>query len=298
MKRMALLTPLLFAAALSFALGAGEGGDFEYDGIREIEVVAGTFSVDVQGVRGRNTSLEVRNESDNYRVLHTRSGDQLEIWVERKFSFLSRSHRGEIVLLVPVDTDLRVRTSTGSVDIRNITSDRLSVDTTTGRVTLEEISASMSVDTSTGAVEVLDSAGRFDIKSTTGRIELLRATGDVVAESSTGRHSYEDLIGDLRVRSTTGRIEIDGMQGTLDLRTSTGGQDGRGIVLTGDSSFESSTGRIRMDFVGSIEQLEFDLRSTTGSLRVGREESQRQLYLGGTGFTIRGKSSTGSQEYF
>jgi hypothetical protein len=88
------------------------------------------------------------------------------------------------------------------------------------------------------------------------------------------------------------------MQGTLDLDTSTGSQEGRDIVLTGDSSFESSTGSITMDFAGSLEQLEFDLRSTTGSLRVGREASQRQLYLGGTGFTIRGKSSTGSQEYY
>ena len=221
MKRIVVLAPFLLAAALSFALGTGEGGDFEYDGIREIEIAAGTFAVDAQGTRGRTTSLEVRNDSDNFRVLHTRSGDRLEIWVERKFSFFDRSHRGELVLLVPRDTDLRIRTSTGSVDIRNITSDRLSVDTTTGDITLEEISTSMSVETSTGAVEILDSAGRFDIKSTTGEIELLRATGDVVAESSTGDHSYHDLIGDLLARSTTGRIEIDGMQGTLDLRTST-----------------------------------------------------------------------------
>ncbi len=298
MKRTAILIPLVLAAALSFALGTGEGGDFEYDGIREIEIVAGTFAVDVQGTRGRTTSLEVRNESSNFEVLHARSGDRLEIWVERKFSLLNRPHRGELLLLVPGDAELQIRTSTGRVDVRNITSEQLSVDTTTGRITLEEISASMYVETSTGAIEILDSAGRFDITSTTGEIELRRATGDVVAESSTGHHSYQDLIGDLVARSTTGRIEIDGMQGTLDLRTSTGGQDGRGIVLTGDSSFESSTGRIKMDFAGSVEQLEFDLRSTTGSLRVGREESQRQLYLGGTGFTIRGKSSTGSQEYF
>ncbi|MEE8440719.1 MAG: DUF4097 family beta strand repeat-containing protein [Spirochaetia bacterium] len=298
MKRTAILTPLIFAAALSFALGIGERGDFKYDGIREIEIVAATFAVDIQGTRSRSISLEVRNAPDNLQVLHSRSRDRLEIWVERKFSLLGRPHRGELVLFVPRDAELRIRTSTGKVNIRNITGDRLSVDTTTGHITLEEITAAMRVETSTGAVEILDSAGRFDIRSTTGRIELQRTTGDVVAESSTGRHSYREIIGDLVARSTTGRIEIDGMQGTLDLRTSTGAQDGRGIVLTGDSSFESSTGRITMDFDGRVEQLEFDLRSTTGSLRVGREESQRRLFLGGTGFTIRGKSSTGSQEYF
>ena len=33
------------------------------------------------------------------------------------------------------------------------------------------------------------------------------------------------------------------------------------------------------------------------NLEEAREESQRLLYLGGTGFTIYGKSSPGSQEY-
>jgi DUF4097 and DUF4098 domain-containing protein YvlB len=202
------------------------------------------------------------------------------------------------VLLVPGDSEVRIRTSTGDVAARNIFGDRFFADTTTGSITREAVAASIRLETSTGSVQVLDSAGKLDINTTTGRIELDGVTGDVVAESSTGRHSYTEFIGDLIAYSTTGRIEIDGFQGIMDLRTSTGDQDGRGIILTGDSAFETSTGDIRMDFAGDVEQMEFDLRSTTGSLRVGREESQRQLYLGGTGFTIRGKSSTGSQEYF
>lgn len=297
MKRQTLLIPLLLLGSVLFAFGTGETGDAEFDGIREIRVDAGVFDVDVQGTRGRGTTLEVRNESDRFRVLNSTTGDTLDVWVESRFSFLGRPPRGLITLMVPADALVRVRTSTGDVEVRDVTSDRMSVDTTTGHISLEGISSRLTVETSTGGVEIQGCSGRFDITTTTGEIEIENTTGDVSARSSTGRHHYEDLIGDLVARSTTGRIEIDGMQGTLELRTSTGSQEGRDIRLTGNSSFESSTGSIEMDFEDDLEELEFDLRSTTGSLRVGREESQRQLYLGGTGFTITGESSTGSQEY-
>jgi hypothetical protein len=69
-------------------------------------------------------------------------------------------------------------------------------------------------------------------------------------------------------------------------------------MLTGDSSFEASTGRIEVDLANDIGELEFDLTSTTGSLEVGRERSQRRLFLGSTGTTVSGRTSTGSQRFY
>ena len=296
--RALLLCGFVAGAGVVFAMGPGESGEFEYDGIRQIQVISETFDVDVEATRGRQTSLEIRNQPDNYRILHARSGDQLSIWVEREFSLLNRPHRGQLVLLVPGDADMRIEASTGDVRVRNLKSDRLEVDTSTGEVWIDSVSSSLSVDTSTGGVEINDSAGRFSVTTSTGDIQLRNTSGDITAASSTGSHTYMNVIGDLSARSTTGRIEVDGIQGTLMLRTSTGNQRGRGIALTGNSSFDSSTGSIEMDLRNDVESLEFDLRSTTGSLQVGRERSQRELYLGGTGFTIRGRSSTGSQEYY
>jgi hypothetical protein len=159
MRRLTLILPLILAAAWVSGLGAGEDSEFDYGGIREIVVSAATFEVDVQGARGRTTSVEVRNESDNYRVLHSRSGDRLEIWVERKVSLFGRPHRGRISILAPGDIELQVETSTGAVTIRDIVADRLRVDTTTGPVDLAEIDADVRVETSTGGVQILDSSG-------------------------------------------------------------------------------------------------------------------------------------------
>lgn len=293
-----LLFPLLMFGTATFGLGTGEAGDVSYGNIGSVVVDAGTFAVQVRGTRGSTTSLEVRDPPDNYTVLHSVSRDRLQVWVERKFTLFNRGHRGQIVLEVPEDVELELMTSTGAVDVRDIAAERLSVETTTGRVQISQVAAAMTVETSTGAVTITDAAGSFSVTTTTGSIEVLGVTGDVRAESSTGRHRYEKVIGDVNARSTTGRIEIDGLQGTVSLRTSTGNQEGRRLVLTGDSSFESSTGNIEMDLAGDIEQYEFDLRSSTGSLRAGGEESQRRLFLGGTGFSIHGTSSTGAQDYY
>ena len=82
--RALLLCAFLASVGTVFAMGPGESGEFEYDGIRQIQVIGETFDVDVDGTRGRRTSLEIRNQPGNYRVLHSRIG------VELKRRFASR----------------------------------------------------------------------------------------------------------------------------------------------------------------------------------------------------------------
>jgi hypothetical protein len=298
MKRLVIACAMLSIASLAFAFGSRESGDFSYDGITRIEIEGDTFDVRIQGTRSRTTTLEIVEYSDKYTVLHSRSGDSLRVWVEREFSLFSRSRRGELVFNVPGDATLRIDNSTGGVTIRNIHSDILNCETSTGDIMIEDGSADYRVHSATGDVEMEECSGDFDVNTSTGDIFLSDISGPISATSSTGDQEYHDIVGDLDARSTTGDIEIDGLSGTLHLTTSTGKQYGRDIELTGDCSFETSTGSIEMDFDIDVEELEFDLTSTTGSLRVGREESQRRLFLGARGFRISGKTSTGSQRYY
>jgi DUF4097 and DUF4098 domain-containing protein YvlB len=120
----------------------------------------------------------------------------------------------------------------------------------------------------------------------------------VDVESTTGAQRLERIEGDVDARSTTGRVEVNDTRGRLFVKTSTGNQVGRDVTVTGDSTFEATTGSIEMDLTNDLDQLEFDLTSTTGSLRVGDDRSQRRLFLGGTGITVKGSTSTGSQRFY
>jgi hypothetical protein len=280
MRRFFVVTVLLAVSVVGFAVGQRESGDFRYDRVAGLEVDAGTFAVEVRASRGRHVAMEVENYPSDYTVYHSTSGSSVRVWVERDFPLFSRPHRGKLVFTVPADIDLTIDNSTGSVFASGLGGGDVRIETSTGAVTAEELSS--------GA----------HLATTTGRIDLRRSAGDFTVRSTTGSISITDVEGDLDVDSTTGRIELVDVIGRLQLRTSTGRQVGTSVQLTDDSSFNSTTGSIEIDLVNDLDSLEFDLTSTTGSLRVGTDRSQRRLFLGGTGLTVSGTTSTGSQHFF
>ena len=298
MKRYAICAVALLCATILPAVGQGEGGEFSFDGIQALEIDARTFAVEIQGTPGRRATMTIENLPDHHAVRHSISGSRVRIWVEQEATLFSRPHRGRLVFRVPRETELTVGTSAGTVRISDISASTLRVETSTGRIELEEIRSDVRARSNTGTIDVRRSGGRFDIGSTTGSITFRGIDGDITASGSTGRQSYTDVRGDIDARSTTGRIELDDTIGRVRLQTSTGGQTGKAVTLTGNSSFRASTGSIEIDLTNSLDELEFDLTSSTGSLQVGRERSQRRLFFGGTGISITGSTSTGSQHFF
>ena len=298
MKLLTTLGLVLLAPALLLAAGRRDTGDFQYEGINIVRVEAETFDVRIQAIRGRHVRMEVHDRPEGYTVYHSVSGDQVTVWVERRFSLFTRPHGGTLVLLVPAQTDIGTRTSTGGVSVTRIEARSLEVATSTGSIDVADSMTDMRLSTSTGSVRVTNSSDTFEITTTTGPIVLERCVGTVSASSTTGRHRYQDVSGSVNARSSTGHIELDGVTGRIDLRTSTGTQSGRRVRLTEDSTFEASTGSIDMDLENDLAALEFDLRSSTGTLVAGAERSQRQLFLGSTGIRVSGRTSTGSQSFY
>ena len=298
MKRLIPIVAVLLTATALFGAGRREDGDFAYDAIRSLEIEAGTMAVDVRTVRGGSVSMTVENYPDDLTVYHSVSGAHVRVWVERRFSHFARAQRGRIVLLVPFETRLTITTSTGAVAVAGVRGDDLRVETSTGRVALDSVSGPVYARTTTGSIDIRDSNGELELRSSTGSITLSRVEGRISATSSTGTQRYIGVVGTIVARSTTGRMELNDTVGLVEIRTSTGNQIGRGVTLTGDSSFEASTGSIDVELTNDIDDLGFDLTSTTGSLQVGGERSQRRLFLGSTGITVVGSTSTGSQRFF
>jgi len=299
MKQLALTLSL--AVVLSgpvFGLGERESGGFSYENVRALEVESSTFDVTVQVVRRDRVSMEIRNEPRNYTVYHAVRGDRLVVWVERNFSLFGGFHSGDLIFQVPMETDIQIETSTGDVVASGLSNETVDIETSTGSIQLRDIRSDGDLQTSTGSVTVESSSGEFDIRTSTGSIAVVAVDGPVRARSSTGSQRFESVRGDIDAQTTTGRMEFIRTEGSIHTESSTGKQAGREVLLNGDSRFESTTGDIAIDLTQEIRSLEFDLQSTTGSLRVGEERSQRRLFLGGTGVLLEGKSSTGSQSYF
>jgi len=299
MKRIQLvLVTLALLPAVLFGAGSREEGSFTYTDVTTIEVDADTFDVTIQPTRSDVVAMEVRNEPRNYRVYHAVRGDRVVVWVERSFSLFGGFHSGDLLFRVPVTTEIEVETSTGDVVASGLSGDSVRMRTSTGSVQLRDVDTDVGLQTSTGSVTVESSRGEFDIRTSTGSIALVEIDGPVDTESSTGSQSFQSVRGDIDAETTTGRIEFEDTVGRIRSESSTGRQIGTGVLLSGDSHFESTTGNIEIDIEQELTELEFDLRSTTGSLSVGTEESQRRLFLGSSGIRVEGETSTGSQRYF
>lgn len=298
MKRYLFLAMLVICVTMLHARGEREDGGFSYEGVRALEIDARTFAVEIRSGSGEHVTMTIENYPDDHTVLHTVVGTRVRVWVEQDRSFLPLSHRGRLVLRVPRGTEIAVETLTGAVSIAGITASELRVKTSTGRISLEEIGADIHARSNTGAVEISRARGRFDVGTTTGSIACSDLRGQVTSRSSTGSQAYVDVLGDIDARSTTGGIELRRTEGSVRLRTSTGSQKGTAVTLTGDSSFQASTGSIHIGLVNALDRLQFDLTSTTGTLEVGRERSQRKLFLSGTDIVVTGTTSTGSQRFF
>jgi DUF4097 and DUF4098 domain-containing protein YvlB len=155
----------------------------------------------------------------------------------------------------------------------------------------------LSVRTTTGNISVETVNGPKRLVSTTGTITVRSSNGRVSSGSTTGGQRFDYVQGDIVAESTTGGIEVTNTEGTLDLESTTGGQEGRAVKLTGDSRFQTSTGRIEMDFANPIEDFTFDLSSTTGRMEVGESKVRGTLVQGEGPIRIVGRTTTGRQVY-
>lgn len=294
---LAVAVLIVFAQCL-FAGGTREEGSFSFSGIEEIAVDAGTFDVTVQTTNGGSVSMEVRNSPENYRVYHTVRGDSVEVWVERSFSLFGGFHSGDLLFRVPTTASIAIETSTGDVVASGLMGDEIDIRTSTGAVQLRDVDTDVELRTSTGSVTVEGSRGEFDVRTSTGSIALVAIEGSVRARSSTGSQRFRTVRGDIDAATTTGRITFEDTAGSIRSESSTGRQTGSNVSLSEDSRFESTTGDIEIDIRENVDLFEFDLESTTGSLAVGNEQSQRRLFLGGSGTRVEGETSTGSQRYY
>jgi hypothetical protein len=140
--------------------------------------------------------------------------------------------------------------------------------------------ADIVVETSSGRVSVDGmSGGKCSVRTISGRIRVHHARGR------------------LSMSSVSGSIDMDAAEGSVDARTVSGGIRGRGLTLTGDSSFSSVSGNIEMQLDSGVEMLAYDLKSVSGSITIGSIRAERGLRMGFGGPLVKGHTVSGALSF-
>ena len=232
-------------------------------------------------------------------VTAEQSGSELLIQVEgviRFFRFLSAG-KTIISISAPVATDLEIETSSGSITVEGIATRAVSLEASSGNINITDIDAEITATCSSGDISVESCEGAKILESSSGNITVRNSPGDIDTESSSGRQTYVNIAGSIISRSSSGTIGITGAEGAFELRASSGNIEGSEMTLIDDSSFQTSSGSIDVDYTNSLDELAFSLSSTSGKINAGSTNAKGTVKTGSGGIQIEGKSTSGRQTY-
>jgi DUF4097 and DUF4098 domain-containing protein YvlB len=199
--------------------------------IRTIELVDSSGSVTVRGTEG-GTEVEIER-TVSYRgdrptdETHEVSGDTLEL------HGCGRRCTVEYTIDVPAGVDVRGSTSNGAIKLSDV--------------------------------------GEVDVQTSNGRIELDEVAGSVIAQTSNGRIIGRDLDGDgVRATTSNGAIDLElGEPQDVEARTSNGAID---LTVPSDTyrvTTETSNGSTDIEVPNDSDgRFTLDLRTSNGSITI------------------------------
>lgn len=194
---------------------------------------------------------------------------------------------------VPTSTALDVDSSGGGLTIAGIRAE-VKLHTSGGSIDVRDVTGDVNGHTSGGGVVLKQIKGRTQVQTSGGSIEGTDLDGNVAGETSGGGISMRRVTGDLKVHSSGGSIHIDEAGGLVDADTSGGGI--RASLTRGNSRggrLESSGGSIEvtldpnanLDIDASASHVTTDLPLTVKG-ELSRHRIQGTLGKGGASLRV------------
>jgi DUF4097 and DUF4098 domain-containing protein YvlB len=204
-----------------------------------------------------------------------------------------------LVIRVPSQTTVDLKTSGGSVDASRLTG-RLGMRTSGGSLRVESVEGNVEGKTSGGSVRMRDVRGDVVASTSGGSIDIVDVRGNLRATTSGGGIDIESVSGDLYASTSGGGVQIRNAGGRVEAHTS-GGPVTAGFA-TGNSrggELTTSGGGVRTEIDPKVA-LTIDASSSGGSVNSdlpvtvqGSIRNSLQGDLNGGGAVLRLRSSGG-----
>jgi DUF4097 and DUF4098 domain-containing protein YvlB len=188
------------------------------------------------------------------------------------------------------------RTSTGAVSVMNVKGN-ISVNTKSGNIDISNIDGYVTTISDKGDISVNNIKGELTTQTNTAAQKIANIDGKLMLRTSTGELTLKNIEGHLQTLNDDGDVWIENLKGTMDLKSIAGRLTGTGILLTGNTYFETTKGRIEMELKNSLNELTFDLESNYGFLYIPGEAKKKKLKSGNGPIVITGRTNNGPQRF-
>lgn len=303
MRRVAVCLIVLLASALSAGAETRIERTLKIDAGGRLEVGTGFGEITVTGTARPDVHVVVTSKGrpiEELLTLRFDEGGKTARITGRKAGSLSNlfSWRGDQVhfeIEVPSSTALSLDTSGGGIVVQSLHADA-TVRTSGGSIDLRDLVGDVDGHTSGGGVRLKSIKGRVHVSTSGGSIDGADLDGAVEGSTSGGGITMQRVTGDLRVHTSGGGIQIDDAGGQVDANTSGGGI--RASFARGNSRggrLECSGGSIQVS-LDSKADLEIDAAANSVSTKdlaiqmrgeISRGRLQGTLGKGGQMLRIR-----------
>ena len=194
----------------------------------KVETLAGRIEV----TAGSDNVISVRAELRDIRRINyeaVQSGNEVIVTAEKvgKWWFPAGNTKADIYVTVPANTELRLETTDGAIEVRGTTAGGI-LQTSNGAIVLEDVKGDFDASTTNGAVDIDTIDGTALIKTSNGRVTVQEGRGAFSLKTTNGNVTFSGELtpgGSSRLVTTNGRIEIE-LTGTpsvsIDASTSNG----------------------------------------------------------------------------
>lgn len=263
MKRLSLLTLVLSFAAVLPAFADEWTKTYTLNGKPELRIETSDANIrvstwDQNTIEARVVTSRYKIGEGGIRVEERQSGDTVEIDVHyphHAFNVEWGSHRVDIIIQMPREGNVNLRTGDGRIDIAGLKGD-MTLRSGDGSENIDGVDGKLHATTGDGHIQA---NGRFDeleLKTGDGHVDVRARSGSVLAagwrlETGDGSVSLEvpgDLAADVDLHTSDGHIDLDMpvmAEGKLQQNEIHGKINGGGSLLlirTGDGSIHLRKG--------------------------------------------------------
>ena len=184
-------------------------------------VEIGKGSLQVIATETSESRVEISGR-DADQVQVDQSGDQLSVIAPKlRTGFLSGDSRLDVVVTVPMHSDLAVKTGSADVTVQGAVGTAM-LKSGSGDVQAEILAGPAVVETGSGDIRVVEAGGELRIKSGSGDVSVAHASSSVAVSTGSGDVELGTTEGPTVVKTGSGDLKVVEAQSDVALTTGSG----------------------------------------------------------------------------
>lgn len=271
-----------------------------FQGIEEIIVTGGSLEVSYEGAQKEDLFLNAYLESnrrDGPEITYKREGKKLRVEYRRQDGggWGNLRTKGFISLIGPEDMKMELIGTSGRILVSNVTSDKIELKVSSGKIEARNLASDkIRLSSSSGKIEVEQISGNVECFSSSGGGRISKVNGNVSVEASSGSYAIAEVEGRVDGAVSSGSISLDRVEQLGKLSLSSGSIKATNAGLGETTRFNGSSGSFNIQVKQPLEDFNFDLSASSGSLQVGQTKTGKRLHIdNGSPMTVTGSVSSG-----